>query len=153
MGFKVTGGGGGGGGRRRCCGRGLGRRRFGWSRHELEGVPAQLWERAVFEFLQQVQLYDGVVAGQLIRYFLLPGAALAPGRVLALARGGVLAPGRVSPARPRLNCSTRFTSRTSDTAPRTPAPHFSMCPVAFMVSNISQQPAVTPARGFHPRQC
>ena len=50
---------------------------MGCSRHELKGVPVQLWERAVFEFLQQVQLYDGVVAGQLIRYSLLPGGGLA----------------------------------------------------------------------------
>src|SRR5208337_3575443 len=34
---------------RRCCGRGLTRRHMGGSRHELEGVPVQLWERAVFE--------------------------------------------------------------------------------------------------------
>src|SRR5208337_1115208 len=34
----------------RCCGRGLTRRHMRWSRHELEGVPVQLWERTVLEF-------------------------------------------------------------------------------------------------------
>src|SRR5208337_3195610 len=73
------------------------------SRHELEGVPAQPWERAVFEFLQQVQLYDGIVTGQLIRYFLLSGGGLGGLESGCLGAGGSRRPGTCVPGVPPAN--------------------------------------------------
>src|SRR5208337_741275 len=89
--------------RRLCWGHVLGQRHRGWSRNELKGVPIQHWERAVIEFLQQVQLYDGIVAGQLIRYFLLPGGSLGGRESGCLGAGGSRRPGTRVPGVPPAN--------------------------------------------------